>query len=57
MVYETLQGWEQATTGVEAYGDLPVRARRFVEFVEERVGVRVRFIGTGPGRENMIVRA
>ncbi|KAA6410215.1 MAG: adenylosuccinate synthetase [Lasallia pustulata] len=57
VVYETLPGWEKATTGAKSYEDLPPRARAYVEFIEERVGVRVKFIGTGPARENMIVRA
>lgn len=56
VVYETLPGWERATTGVSSWGELPEKARGFVEFVEERVGVRVRLVGTGAGRESMIVR-
>lgn len=56
VVYEMLPGWERATTGVSCWGELPEEARGFVEFVEERVGVRVQFIGTGAGRESMIVR-
>lgn len=36
--------------------DLPKQARAYVEFIEEFVGVRVGWIGTGPKREDMIVR-
>jgi adenylosuccinate synthase len=54
--YETLPGWEKSTTGVQLWEDLPANARAYVEFIEKFVGVKCKYIGTGPGRENMIVR-
>jgi adenylosuccinate synthase len=54
--YETLQGWETSTTGLKTWEELPENARRYVEFIEGFVGVRCKYIGTGPGRESMIVR-
>ncbi|KAF2728440.1 Adenylosuccinate synthetase [Polyplosphaeria fusca] len=56
-VYETLEGWDKKTTGATSWYDLPVQARKYVEFVEGFVGVRVKWIGVGPAREHMIVRA
>jgi len=56
VVYEELPGWESDTTGVKTFEDLPENARAYVSFVEERVGVRVKFIGTGPGRKDLIFR-
>ncbi len=56
VVYEELKGWEADTTGVKTFEDLPREAREYVKFIEERVGVRVKFIGTGPGREDLIFR-
>ena len=55
-MYEELKGWEADTTGVRTFEDLPREAREYVTFIEERVGVRVKFIGTGPGREDLIFR-
>ncbi len=54
--YETLPGWEAKTTGVTKWEDLPEKARAYVAFIEKFVGVRVGYIGTGPGREDMIMR-
>ena len=54
--YRTLSGWEEKTTGVREWARLPQRAREYVEFVEKEVGIPVKYIGTGPGREDMIVR-
>ena len=44
-VYETLPGWMQSIQGVGTFAGLPENARRYVEFVEARVGVRIRWIG------------
>lgn len=54
--YETLPGWKTATTGAKTWADLPENARKYIEFIEKFVDVKVSHIGTGPGRESMIVR-
>jgi adenylosuccinate synthase len=54
-VYETLSGWG---TEIEAAGrleELPVRARDYVKFIEDFVGVRVSIVGVGPARDQTIV--
>lgn len=55
-VYEVLPGWGEDIAGLRDYEELPPPARHFVRFVEAEVGVPVRFIGTGPGEEAIIVR-
>ncbi|KAF2263490.1 adenylosuccinate synthetase-like protein [Lojkania enalia] len=57
VVYETLPGWNKPTTGAKSYFDLPVQARKYVERIEQFVGVRVKWIGVGPARDHMIVRS
>ncbi|KAH8792564.1 Adenylosuccinate synthetase [Hyaloscypha finlandica] len=54
--YEELKGWEKPVTGAKAFYDLPKEARAYVEFIENFVGIKVQYIGTGPGRESMITR-
>lgn len=54
--YEVLEGWKESTVGLKTWDELPEKARAYVEFIEKFVGVRVKYIGTGPGRESMIVR-
>ncbi|MCJ1466982.1 hypothetical protein MMC07_005604 [Pseudocyphellaria aurata] len=56
VTYKTLPGWQQATTSATTYDELPNNARKYIEFIEEYVGARIRYIGTGPGRESMISR-
>jgi len=54
--YQTFKGWKTSTTGVTEWDRLPRAAQEYVEFIERFLGVHVKYIGTGPGREEMIVR-
>lgn len=56
VTYKELPGWKQATTGAKTFNDLPENARKYVLFIEEFTGLKVKYIGTGPGRESMIIR-
>ncbi len=58
--YVELDGWEEpgqetwrraAREGLDA---LPANCRRYVEFVEEELGVPVKFVGVGPGRSETL---
>ncbi|RMZ86948.1 hypothetical protein DV736_g5822, partial [Chaetothyriales sp. CBS 134916] len=55
-VYRDFDGWQQSTTGVKRWEDLPDKARAYVDFIEREVAVPVKWIGTGPRREDIIVR-
>lgn len=56
MEYVTFQGWQTQTTGCKSWEDLPQKAREYVQYIEKEVGIHVKWIGTGPRREDMIVR-
>jgi adenylosuccinate synthase len=56
-VYETLPGWKSPTRGITEYDQLPVKARDYLRFLEERTGVEVGGISTGPERNETIFRA
>ncbi|KAI0489925.1 Adenylosuccinate synthetase [Xylaria cf. heliscus] len=56
VAYHEMQGWQQPTTHVKTFGDLPKQAKAYVNFIEEHCGVPIAWIGTGPGREDMIIR-
>jgi adenylosuccinate synthase len=55
-VYETVPGWDQPTSGVTRYDDLPKEARDYIAFLEEKTGVEVGAVSTGPERSETIVR-
>ncbi|KAF8065351.1 AMPSase 1 [Lyophyllum atratum] len=54
--YTTLPGWRTPITHITSYADLPPNCRAYVEFIERAAGVRVEWIGVGPGRDSMIVK-
>lgn len=54
--YETLPGWKSNTAGIKTWAGLPLNARKYVEYIEKFVGVKIKYIGTGPARESMIIR-
>ncbi|KAI0109078.1 Adenylosuccinate synthetase [Nemania sp. FL0031] len=57
VVYHEMPGWQQPTTNITAFYDLPKKARDYVEYIENFVGVKIKWIGTGPDREAMIMRS
>ncbi|XP_029441977.1 adenylosuccinate synthetase isozyme 2 isoform X4 [Rhinatrema bivittatum] len=52
--YETLPGWNTDTSNARTFNELPENARRYVRFIEEELGVPVKWIGVGKSRESMI---
>ena len=55
-VYETLPGWSESLDGVAELRELPARARRYIEFVEEQLAVEISLIGTGRERERVLAQ-
>ena len=56
VTYRTFPGWKEKTASCTEFDQLPQAARSYIEFIEGFVGVKVKWIGTGPEREAMIVR-
>ena len=53
-VYEMFEGWKTPVSGVRAYGDLPVKARRYVEALAALTGTRLWVVSVGPRRDQSI---
>ena len=53
----TLPGWRSSTRGISRFDDLPERARAYLNFLEEKAGVEMGGISTGPERNETIIRA
>ncbi|XP_061037351.1 adenylosuccinate synthetase isozyme 1 isoform X1 [Eubalaena glacialis] len=52
--YETLPGWKADTAGARKWEDLPPQAQSYIRFVENHVGVAVKWVGVGKSRDSMI---
>jgi len=55
-VYECLPGWQTSTAGISRYEDLPQNARNYLAYLENRTGIEIGCISTGPERSQTIVR-
>ena len=55
-VIEKLPGWKCDISGIKKYEDLPENCRKYVEFVEERIGFPITMVSNGPGRDDIIYR-
>ncbi len=53
-LYEELPGWRTDLTSATSAADLPPAARDYVDFLAEQIGVPVRLVGVGPGREQYV---
>jgi adenylosuccinate synthase len=56
-VYENFESWPEVDiTKCRSFEELPKRARKYLERIEEICGVPIGLIGIGPGREHIIQR-
>lgn len=53
-VYEEFDGWD-GVAGKKKYEDLPIKARKYVDFISEKLNVDVAMISTGARREDTII--
>ena len=53
-VYEELPGWQTDLSAVTELHQLPAAARTTSHFLAEQVGVPIRLVGVGPGREQFV---
>jgi adenylosuccinate synthase len=53
-VYEELPGWREDLSGATEFGDLPQAARQYISFLATQIGVPIKLVGVGPGREQFV---
>ncbi len=54
-VYEVLEGWDESAH-VKSWEELPENARKYVEFIESKIGTKIKYISTGAERESTVIR-
>ncbi|CAL4325458.1 adenylosuccinate synthase [Buchnera aphidicola] len=54
-VYEILPGWNTSTAGITSFDSLPILAQRYINRIQELVGIPIDIISTGPSRNDTIV--
>ena len=56
-VWTYLPGWKCDITGIRKYEDLPENCRKYVEFIEQKLGYPITMVSNGPAREDIIYRS
>ncbi|HEY9715106.1 MAG TPA: adenylosuccinate synthase, partial [Chroococcales cyanobacterium] len=54
-IYETFNGWNKSTSDCRSFKDLPVEARRYLDFLAEQLDVSIAIVSVGPKRDQTIV--
>ncbi len=55
-IYEELPGWEEDISHARSYDELPENAKKYIEFIEEYLGINVYLVSVGPERSQNIIR-
>ncbi|MBD0383793.1 adenylosuccinate synthase [Paenibacillus sedimenti] len=55
-VYDMLPGWKCDITQVQSFHELPKEAQNYIQYIERLIGVPIRWVSTGPKRDQIIVR-
>lgn len=55
-VIETLPGWDCDIRGIKKYEDLPENCKKYIEYIEEKLGYPITMVSNGPGRDDIIYR-
>ena len=53
---EYLEGWNCSTANCRKYEDLPLAARKYIEYIEKAVGCNIKYISVGAERDAIIVK-
>ena len=55
-IYMEFDGWLSSTEGITEYSNLPLKARTYIEYIEDYIECSASIISTGPSREQTILR-
>jgi len=53
-VYKRFTGWNQTTSSIKDYNNLPPTMKSYVDFINKSLGVNINYISNGPGRDQII---
>ena len=54
-IYKTFSGWKTSTKGIKNMGDLPEKAKIYINAIESFIGTKVSSISTSPERQDTIL--
>ncbi len=54
-VYKVLKGWKLSLNEIKESSDLPDNFKSYLSFIEDYLEVKIKYISTGPSREEIII--
>jgi adenylosuccinate synthase len=54
-VWKKFPGWNQTTSTCKEFASLPVAMKTYVDFINKYLGVEVKYISNGPGRDQLVL--
>lgn len=55
-IYEEIPGWKENTASIKDYENLPPNAKKYLQFIEDSLKVKVQIISTGQRRDEIIIK-
>ncbi len=49
-------GWDEDISAILDYGQLPENAKKYVSYIEEKLGIKAMLVSVGPDREQTMIR-
>ncbi len=53
-IYETMPGWSVDTSDITEYSGLPPESKRYLDFIQNRLGIKIKYVSTGAHSRAMI---
>lgn len=54
-VYEKFKGWKIDITSIKEFNKIPAEMKTYISYINEALGVPVKFISNGPGSDQIIM--
>lgn len=54
-VYQEVDGWHEDLTGITEADKIPAKLKSYIEYLEQQVGVPVKYLSVGPDRKQTLV--
>lgn len=52
--YQSFKGWNRDSSGIKEIASLPTEMSEYIQFINQTLGVEVKYISNGPGRDQII---
>ena len=55
-IIKYFNGWNKDISSIRTWSELPANAKKYVKYIEDAIGCKIKYISVGPERESIIIR-